>query len=375
MSAMVQDTVPRTSLAILTMPDPERGFRGNHANFIDLIQMGKSRGVFVFVVTSSELAQNKKRIRGHVYNADTDMWTRQLLPFPQVIYNRIPTRTDEQQPEVSRMIADLLKNKKAKLFNPYFFNKWTLFEWLNKTKETKGFIPATKKLSSPFDLAEVIRSHPMVYLKPIRGKAGKGIMKLETGNLGGRFWCKLSVQDNKKSIVASHFNFSKLWTRIKQETASDEYIIQQGIHLAESNERPFDLRVLMQKNELGKWRLTGIGARVAGNGSITTHVPRGGHIDNPERALLTSFGHRKTPVLMKKLEDTSLIIAKRIEKAAGYALGEMSLDLGVDKDGRIWFFEANSRPMKFDEPEIRRKSLERIIEYSHYLSQTKKKSG
>ncbi|MCL6459347.1 MAG: YheC/YheD family protein, partial [Gorillibacterium sp.] len=105
--------------------------------------------------------------------------------------------------------------------------------------------------------------------------------------------------------------------------------------------------------------------------SITTHVPRGGHIDNPENALISSFGQKRTPLLMKKVEATSHIIAKRIEKAAGYSLGEMSLDLGIDKNGRIWFFEANSRPMKFDEPEIRRKSLERIIEYSHYLSKTK----
>ncbi|MCL6458679.1 MAG: YheC/YheD family protein, partial [Gorillibacterium sp.] len=110
MSVMIQDTVPRTSLAILTMPDPERGFRGNHANFIDLIQAGKDGGVFVFVVTTDEFFINKKRIHGHVYNAETDMWTRQLLPLPQVVYNRIPTRTDEQLPEVNRMIGDILKN-------------------------------------------------------------------------------------------------------------------------------------------------------------------------------------------------------------------------------------------------------------------------
>jgi hypothetical protein len=48
-------------------------------------------------------------------------------------------------------------------------------------------------------------------------------------------------------------------------------------------------------------------------------------------------------------------------------LGEMSLDLGVDTAGQMWFFEANSRPMKFDEPDIRKKSLERIVQYSQFL--------
>lgn len=49
-------------------------------------------------------------------------------------------------------------------------------------------------------------------------------------------------------------------------------------------------------------------------------------------------------------------------------LGEMSMDLGVDEEGGLWFFEANSRPMKFDEPAIRKLSLERIFQYSHHLA-------
>ncbi len=43
------------------------------------------------------------------------------------------------------------------------------------------------------------------------------------------------------------------------------------------------------------------------------------------------------------------------------------MDLGIDSEGVLWFFEANSRPMKFDEPLIRKKSLERIFHYSDYL--------
>lgn len=49
-------------------------------------------------------------------------------------------------------------------------------------------------------------------------------------------------------------------------------------------------------------------------------------------------------------------------------LGEMSMDLGVDENGGLWFFEANSRPMKFDEPAIRKLSLERIFHYGQHLA-------
>jgi hypothetical protein len=49
----------------------------------------------------------------------------------------------------------------------------------------------------------------------------------------------------------------------------------------------------------------------------------------------------------------------------------MSMDLGVDQEGGIWFFEANAKPMKFDEPDIRKRSLDRIFQYGKYVLRTK----
>jgi hypothetical protein len=47
------------------------------------------------------------------------------------------------------------------------------------------------------------------------------------------------------------------------------------------------------------------------------------------------------------------------------------LDLGCDERGNIWFFEANAKPMKFDEPEIRKLSLNRIFQYGRFLMHSK----
>jgi len=73
--------------------------------------------------------------------------------------------------------------------------------------------------------------------------------------------------------------------------------------------------------------------------------------------------------------EAALTLARQIERSARTLLGEMSMDLGIDETGRIWFFEANSKPMKFDEPHIRQKSLERIFQYSLHLYRLKKKSA
>jgi hypothetical protein len=183
----------------------------------------------------------------------------------------------------------------------------------------------------------------------------------------------LTMQNDKASVVTRHPHLGHLWNKLKTMMTSEEYIVQQGISLASFNKRPFDLRVLVQKNHLGQWSLTGIGARVAGKQSITTHVPRGGRIDEPEKLLNAVFGPELTKSIFVRVKTAAFAIARQIEKASGHILGEMSMDLGIDGAGQIWFFEANSRPMKFDEPDIRKKSLERIIQYSQFLVKSRKK--
>ncbi|WP_010272104.1 YheC/YheD family endospore coat-associated protein [Paenibacillus senegalensis] len=374
MELFLQHASPLPSIAILTMHDNTRPFRGNHYNFIDLIQCGKELGAFVYVVVVKDLKLSQRRINSYVYNTSTKTWSQMMLPLPQVIYNRIPTRKDELQPEVQQTIKALMRHSQIRFFNPFFFNKWALFEWLNKAKLTKKYTPATKKLSGPQDLELYLKHFPTIYLKPIRGKAGKGIMKVELSSVKSKPY-RLSWQNTRKSHLSAHATLSKLWVQLKELMGSEEYIVQQGIKLASYQSRPFDLRVLVQKNGKGKWSLTGIGARVAGKRSITTHVPRGGSIDEPEKLLSATFGREAAALLLAKVKRAAHTIARRIEKASGHVLGEMSMDLGVDTSGQIWFFEANSRPMKFDEPDIRQKSLERIIQYGKYLSGSPKKKG
>ncbi len=172
----------------------------------------------------------------------------------------------------------------------------------------------------------------------------------------------------KKSVTYRSVSLSRLWGRIRREAGASPYIIQQGIELATYQKKPFDLRILVQKNTHGSWSTTGVGARLAGKGSITTHVPRGGSVEDPFKLLSALFGPENSKDMLNKIKSTAIQIARQIERGSGLSHGEMSMDLGVDTFGILWFFEANSKPMKFDEPEIRQKSLRRIFQYSSYLA-------
>ncbi|MNU61702.1 Endospore coat-associated protein YheD [compost metagenome] len=353
-------------IAILTSHDKYKRFQGNRKNFRDIVKTGKELDIPVFVVTTRDLKLSGNKVLGYTFIQEKKLWEEQWFPLPNVIYNRIPQRKNEEKPAVRRKIEACLAHPDIHLFNPFFFNKWELFAWLKKSPSTKSFVPATKKLTGYKALAGMIRSYPNLYLKPVSGKAGKGIMRLKyVENEPNPL--QLTIQSPHKITVIKSSSLSAIWRRISNEIGLTNYIVQEGIELVSHNGRQFDLRVLVQKNGKGQWLVTGIGARQAGHRRITTHVPQGGSVEDPEELLALVFGREITPGMMNRVKSGALLMARQIERGAGHMLGEMSLDLGVDMDGKIWFFEANAKPMKFDEPHIRKKSLERIFQYSQYL--------
>jgi len=362
----------RPAFAILTIDDDVQLFRGNRNNFADLIKTGRELGFTTYVVTASQLKLSKPRVAGYTFSEETQTWKKGWFPLPDIVYNRVPMREDEMLPAVRRKIAACLKHPNIRLFNPAFFNKWSLFEWLSMSKTTRPYIPATRRLVSREGLRRMLKQHPFLYLKPVSGKAGVGIMSVRLYK-EKQLPYRLKLQQKKRSKTFRCSTFEGLWNRIKKQSQGERYIAQQGIELAAYADRQFDLRVLIQKNQRGQWDITGIGARLAGSTSITTHVPRGGSIEEPEKLLIGAFGPEQARKILAKVKSAALLIARQIERASGHELGEMSMDLGVDKQGGIWFFEANSKPMKFDEPHIRQKSLERIFQYSQFLLKQKKR--
>lgn len=365
------DALRKPLIGILTMEDKHNQFRGNRENFIDIIQTGQQLGMDVIVLTPQDLKLDLQRVYGYQYQNKEKKWIRKIYPLPRVIYNRIPSRDDEMLPEVQRVIRACIRHPYIQLFNPSFFNKWTLFEWLKKSKATHRYIPETKRLTKHTGLQNMLHRYGLLYLKPERGKAGMGIMRVKRF-ARNRYPYRLSYQVQRKSHTMQFKTLGGLRKQINEMMGEESYIVQQGIRLALCENRPFDLRVLVQKNKRGLWAISGIGARIAGSSSITTHVPRGGSIDEPQRVLSSVFGTANAKKLMRQARKTAITIAKQLERGSGHLLGEMSIDLGVDKKGHLWFFEANAKPMKFDEPDIRKKSLHRLLQYAKFLANGRK---
>lgn len=351
-------------IAILTS-DGGSSFHGNRHNFADIIRMGRKMGVAIFVVTPSSFQSEDSSVIGYVLDPSVKgiHWHKTRLPMPNAIYNRIPTRKAEQSSAVQEFFKDLSSHYRIPIFNPTFFNKWQLYRLLAQSPQLKNFVPESVQLGKPITLQKMILRHPTLYLKPIDGKAGIGMMRMT--HLSRGFELIYQTADAKQKYTFS--NFSDLWKKISHLKKQAAYVIQKAIPLAQYQGSPFDLRMLLQKDEYGEWDVTGIGIRIAGKTAISTHVPQGGRIELADKVFNEVFTNSKEKIL-RYVKDVGLKVAHYIEENQSGKLGEMSIDWGLDQYGDAWFFEANSKPMKFDEPHIRTLSLQRIIHYGLYLS-------
>lgn len=341
-------------------------FRGNQGNFRDIIQTGRKRGIVAFVFTPHDIQWSKKRIWGYTRHPNAHRWVRCPFPWPHVVYNRIPDRTSEAQPEEQQALKRFALEPNVHLFNPRFFDKQQLIRWMARDVRLRPLLPATVTWDHKFEtLVACLRRFNTLYLKPVEGKAGKGIIQVKQRNQG----YVLKMLDEKPNEMARYrlANAVELYRKVSALTEKKRYIVQQGIPLARYKNRPFDLRILVQKDGSGTWCVTGVGVRIAGAKGITTHVPQGGQIGNVSTVLSTVFRSRAKAIYRQAVAH-ALTIAKRIERQAGQTLGELSIDLGVDDRGQFWMFEANAKPMKFDEPHIRKRSLERFYDYATYFA-------
>ncbi|MBH8603949.1 YheC/YheD family protein [Thermoactinomyces sp. CICC 10522] len=349
--------------------DGKQPFYGNQNNFADIIRTGRTMGVSVYVMTPAGFRHNQQNphtVRGFLldHRSRNLRWIPAELPMPNVVYNRIPTRTEEQKPEVQQVVKQLMNTPGIHFFNPGFFDKWSLYRLLSASPRLRQFLPETAMLENPAGLKQMLERYPSIYLKPANGKAGIKMMRVNKKPDGFELHYQ-SVSAKKRLSIAS---LPALWNHVQQLKKPGNYILQQGIPLAQYHGRPFDVRMLLQKDGQGNWGLSGAGIRVAGATAISTHVPMGGKIESLDQVFQAAFGDRKKE-MREKIENIGLELASFIETKQAGPLGEMSIDLGIEPNGRMWFFEANSKPMKFDEPDIRIRSLRRIIQYSLYLSE------
>jgi glutathione synthase/RimK-type ligase-like ATP-grasp enzyme len=307
-----------------------------------------------------------KNINGMIYNAVNKNWELTVYPFPDIIYDR--ATFPEKEKEIGRFVRDRL-NKEFKISfvnNKSYFNKLETHEVLSNDSTIIKFLPATAKYFHPFQLIDFLDKFNSVYIKDSGGRLGKNIFKLQMAQ--DEFYI-LSYQDS-----GNKYSDKLTLQEIHNKFSADKFLgmnilIQQGIDIATLNDHPFDIRILAQKNEKQSWEVVDKSIRVASPGSIVTNVSSGGEVKKFNEVIPLLF--QNSVSISDEVDMLVITVCEALEKKYG-SLGELGIDIAIDKSGKVWLLEVNGKPAKLciyhsGNLELINRSCRNIIRHSKVL--------
>ncbi|MBF8377153.1 YheC/YheD family protein [Alicyclobacillus mali] len=339
------------AFAIFTADHPS-GFAGSRRYFRDIIAAGQKRGFLVYVITP-QFVEEGSTWQGYV-RVGYRNWRRMWLPRPLAVYNRIPNRALEASATVQRARATF-EAMGIPFFNHRYFNKAKIYEAIRRVGLGQH-LPETTRFAGAESVMDLLNRHGAVYLKPVGGSIGRGIVRVERRGDTFDVWAQRAHRAEHWSIRDA----AALDEALRRARFPGAYVAQAAVPVIRFEGRPCDARVLLQRPG-SSWQVVGYGIRVSGDESITTHVPNGGHIADRWTVLRQVFGSRSEEVDARLVSFTRSAAAA-IERSMPGHVREMSIDVGIDEAGHPWLFEANAKPMRFDEPDIARRASAGVID-------------
>lgn len=344
----------------------EKPFGELTSYFQEFIQAAKEKHSIAYVITLNELKQ-EETVKGWIYQNGS--WFTRVFPLPDVMYNRISSRKIERKEETKNKL-NYVKNKGVGFFNDKFLDKWSIHEALIQDPEIAPLLPHTAKFYNQDSLRFFLQKHSYIYLKPVHGSMGSGIIRIEKDK---DYCCQYTSMNG--FITHRYSTFHKLFEKIYPKLNKRQYIMQQGLHLMTINKEILDFRALVQKDQVGEWNIVSIVARVSNENNIVSNIARGGTIHPLTEALESLDIPLPVVNTRRKIRQTSLKVAKSLEQYLPGEYAELGIDLALDTRGNLWLIEVNSKPSKTTaslakgaaENKVRR-SVVKLMDYCFYRS-------
>lgn len=285
----------------------------------------------------------------------------EIVPTPGVIHNRAIYSQN------SSGIERLLRHGLLIYNSCNRYGKDQIHGLLEQNEELQSYLPVTT--AGLPGLREMMNSYTDLILKPCRGSIGQGVMRLSRDR--GRRWIWSYLPAHSSRWVNSFVDQDMLPRDLRARLASEPYLVQERIQLAEIGRRPFDLRVTVQRGWGGEWKVTGMFAKLAAPGGFVSNIARGGEAFSASHVLEQIFSGPAAAHIRMNVLSLSLAIARELEGSLP-GLADIGLDIGITGGGRIYFIECNGRDQRygFQIAGLRstwKESYRRPMAYARYL--------
>ncbi|MDR9856698.1 YheC/YheD family protein [Paenibacillus sp. VCA1] len=266
-------------------------------------------------------------------------WTLERMPIPRVIHNRAIYMDVGSRHKIERLLSQgyLIFNA----FNRY--GKDEIHQLLKQDPLLATHLPKTQ-IAAPLSIADMMRHYNDLVMKPCTGSVGRGIWRLRrtgtawklTYSPSGRYygWKTVTLRQNK------------LPQALRNRVGRVPYLVQERIALAEYKDRPYDLRVTVQRGISGQWEITGIYAKAAPSRTFVSNMAQGGKAFPAETVLSESLPRLSPEAILSEVRHLALRIAEKLGQHLPMA-ADFGLDIGLAKTGKPYFIECNGRDQRY----------------------------
>lgn len=331
--------------------------------FSNLIKEGQQLNCEVYLFSPQDVLIPQQKVRGFIPSAHGG-WQAKEFAWPDAVIDRY--RNFYPKDAFQKYVA--FREQTPFLYaNNRIGNKWTVYQELVKNDKMRNWLPETNTCGRN-NLKQMIARHRTVYVKPINGTGGRGILKivrLPQGYLALGHTLSRETKQIRFQTETALFKWVDQWVK------GQNHIVQQGLDLAIAPPASADMRLLIQKNNVGQWSVTGYGMRVGKQTSAISNLHGGGKAVRAEQLLVPFFGRSQTDSILEECEQLAYQTAVTLEARYGRLL-ELGIDIGIDVKGRIWMIEVNPKPgrdifRKMEQRDLYRQSVRNPLQYVLYL--------
>ncbi|OWZ82784.1 YheC/YheD family protein [Natranaerobius trueperi] len=329
---------------------------------------GTYKSLLCYLFTFNCIDWPNKRVNGITYVPKLNRWTKVWLPLPNVVYDRGSDFSTSQKEKVKIIRNELKSNENIKFINNRdHIGKWKIYKYLLKYDLLANHLPYSVRYKSINDILTMLKRFNFVFLKAIYGKRGKQVMSIKKIDSQNKYKLSYYSKGLREVEVSSK---EELKEQVDKFAKEGKFIVQRGITLLKFQDRNFDLRVLLNKDNKGQWKVMKNYVRIAFKKEQTlTNYSLGSERIYFSKIYpkLYSITNNTIPT-SEEIEGLATKSAYYIDKEFGY-FGELGLDFAIDINGKLWLLEVNTKPSKgygLESTEIARE-YKAIFDYAKYL--------
>ena len=301
----------------------------------------------IYIFNSQTIDQSNRTITGYYYEPTTNQCVEGTFPYPCAIYNRSYARPS--------IISHFKEYIGENIFNYPYGNDNKYHFWL-KTSTIPYIgehLPHTRAYNGMESLVQMLTKYESVFLKPTSLSRGRGIFHIKRAENGYLLSNNTGENVHLKSLETLE---AKIRTSIME---NQPYIIQQEIPFSHYGKK-IDFRVYIQKDGTKNWKFSGMETKVAKVGSVISNSSYREKVMPGEEALKEIYHLNEEQIKQKIVEITQLCIEiLKVKEKDGFHLGDVAIDLLLDKDCKVWVLEV--QPNYASETKAKRSIDERLV--------------